>query len=146
MVWPIVRRDSDSPVVLVENPVYHGLLRVFERVGARLVPMPVGDSGLDLAVAEDLIERYRPRLLVVTPDFQNPTGVTLPLSSRRRLLDAASRSGVLVVENGIYSQLRYTGEAIPSLKQLDQSRLLHSHPQLLQGLIPGPTRRLDYGV
>ena len=112
---------SDSPVVLVENPVYHGLLRVFERVGARLVPMPVGDSGLDLAVAENLIERYRPRLLVVTPDFQNPTGVTLPLSSRRRLLDAASRSGVLVVENGIYSQLRYTGEAIPSLKQLDQS-------------------------
>ena len=145
---------TESPTVLVEDPVYHGLLRIFERAGARLISMPVGLSGLDVKAAEELIERHRPRLLVVTPEFQNPTGATLPLSHRRRLLEAASSAGVTVVENGIYSQLRYTGEPLPSLKQLDLSQrcvLLRSYskvsfPGLRVGWVTAPrdiVRRLS---
>lgn len=132
--------------VLVEDPVYHGLLKVFRRAGARLLPVPVRRDGLDVGIAEDLLDRHHPRLAVVTPDFQNPTGCTLSLSARRRLLEAAARNGTIVVENGIYSDLRYAGEPLPSLKELDstgQTILLRSYskvsfPGLRVGWALGP--------
>ncbi len=107
--------------VALEDPSYHGLLRVFSRQNLPIWPVPVTAQGLDLAALEETLVRHRPRLLVVTPSFQNPTGATLPLSSRKRLLKLAESYSVVVVENDIYSQLRYTGEALPSLKQLDGS-------------------------
>jgi len=107
--------------VLCEDPVYHGLLRVFSRSGAHLVPVPVGPVGMDLDVLEGILVRQKARLLVVTPSFQNPTGVTLPLEARKRLVELAAQSGVTLVENDIYSELRYVGEPLPTLKQLDPS-------------------------
>jgi 2-aminoadipate transaminase len=107
--------------VLVEDPVYHGLLRVFSRAGANIIPLPVDENGLDLSALEESIVRARPRLLIVTPSFQNPTGATLSLDRRKRLLDIAQRTGLVIVENDIYSELRYTGKPLPTLKELDHS-------------------------
>ena len=107
--------------VALEDPSYHGLLRVFSRQNLPIWTVPVTAQGLDLAALEETLVRHRPRLLVVTPNFQNPTGATLPLASRKRLLKLTESYGIVVVENDIYSQLRYTGEALPSLKQLDQT-------------------------
>ncbi len=107
--------------VLCEDPVYHGLLRVFSRAGAHLIAVPVRSSGLDLDAVEKILLHQKPRLLVVTPSFQNPTGITMPLEERKRLVELAQRSGVTLVENDIYSELRYIGEPLPTLKQLDAS-------------------------
>src|SRR5581483_4638686 len=70
--------QTNTPVLL-EDPVYHGLLRVFNRSGAHLVPVPVSGAGINLSALENLAAQHRPRLLVLTPDFQNPTGWSLPL-------------------------------------------------------------------
>jgi DNA-binding transcriptional MocR family regulator len=107
--------------VLCEDPVYHGLLRVFSRAGAHIIPAPVGPAGLDLDAVEEVLTRQKPRLLVVTPSFQNPTGATIPLDARKRLVELAQKSGVILVENDIYSELRYLGDELPTLKQLDDS-------------------------
>ncbi len=112
--------SSDSPVLL-EMPVYHGLLRVFGRARANVIPVPVGDGGIDLGVLEALVKQHRPRLLVVTPEFQNPTGSSLNLDARHLIVALAQRSDLIVVENNIYRELRYRGEALPSLKQLDDN-------------------------
>jgi 2-aminoadipate transaminase len=61
----------------------------------------------------------RPRLLVVTPEFQNPTGTTLPIEARRAIVDLARETGTIVIENDIYRDLRYQGDPLPTLKQLD---------------------------
>jgi 2-aminoadipate transaminase len=114
-------RTQENSNILVEDPVYHGLIRVFARAGARIIGVPVDGGGLDLAALEDAIQQQRPRLLVVTPSFQNPTGATLSLERRRRLVEIAQRYGIVLVENDIYSELRYRGEALPTLKQLDES-------------------------
>ena len=58
---------------------------------------------------------------MVTPNFQNPTGATIPLAARRLILAKAREAGVVVVENDIYGELRYEGEPLPSLKQLDEA-------------------------
>ena len=67
------------------------------------------------------MERERPRLIVLTPNFQNPTGTTMPEAARRAVLALARRAGVIVVENDLYGDLRYRGAAIPSLKSLSTS-------------------------
>ncbi len=66
-------------------------------------------------------EQQRPRMLVVTPSYQNPTGATLSLDRRKRIVELAQRYSVVLVENDIYSELRYQGPALPTLKQLDDS-------------------------
>ncbi len=114
----LVRRGE---TVLLEDPVYPGMKKVFERSGARLVGVPVSPHGIDLEALERAIEREHPRLLAVTPNFQNPTGATLALASRQALLRLVQTHGVILVENDIYGALAYEGEAIPSLKQLDET-------------------------
>ena len=107
--------------VVLEDPVYHGLIRVFSRAGANALSIPVDAAGLDPALLEETLQQYRPRLLVVTPSFQNPTGATLPLERRQRIVELAQRYSVVLVENDIYSELRYQGPHLPTLKQLDES-------------------------
>jgi 2-aminoadipate transaminase len=120
--------------VVVEDPVYHGLIRIFARAGAALLPVTVDRDGLDVNALQETLERHHPRLLIVTPSFQNPTGATLSLERRKRIVNLAQRYGVVLVENDIYSELRYRGQALPTLKALDESGntiLLRSYSKVL---------------
>jgi 2-aminoadipate transaminase len=112
---------SERQSVVLEDPVYHGCLRVFSRAGAELIPVPVDHAGIEIDALEETIQRHRPRLLIVTPSFQNPTGATLPLERRKRIVNLAQRFGLVLVENDIYSELRYHGKGLPTLKALDES-------------------------
>jgi 2-aminoadipate transaminase len=115
----VLIRPGDT--VALEDPVYPGLRGLFLAAGARLAGVPVGVNGIEPSTLRTVIERERPRLLVVTPNFQNPTGATMPLSTRQAILQLAGEHGVMLVENDIYGTLRYEGEPVPSLKQLDPS-------------------------
>ncbi|MFZ0590351.1 MAG: PLP-dependent aminotransferase family protein [Bryobacteraceae bacterium] len=107
--------------VVLEDPVYHGLLKVFERVGANIIPAPVGEEGVKPETIEAILSRHKPRAIVLTPSFQNPTGTSIPGSSRRRIVELAQRSGVILIENDIYSELRYEGESVSTFKRLDEA-------------------------
>jgi 2-aminoadipate transaminase len=106
--------------VLVEDPVYPGVKRLFERAGVQLLAAPVGDGGASIERISELLAQ-RPKLLVVTPNFQNPTGISMPLAARQALLEQVAGSGTLIVENDIYGDLRYTGQRLPTLRELDAS-------------------------
>jgi 2-aminoadipate transaminase len=112
-------RPGDA--VLLEDPVYPGMRNVFERSGARLIGVPMSPNGLDLEALERIVDRESPRLLAVTPNFQNPTGATMPLAARKMMLRIAQAAGVIVIENDIYGALAYEGEAIPPVKLLDET-------------------------
>jgi 2-aminoadipate transaminase len=115
------RTVGQGSTVLIEDPVYLGVRSVFERAGARLIGVPVGRDGIDLETLERVIARERPRLLCVTPNFQNPTGATMPMATRKNLLRITQAAGVMVIENDIYSPLAYEGEPIPAIKSLDDT-------------------------
>ncbi|MCC6364526.1 MAG: PLP-dependent aminotransferase family protein [Bryobacterales bacterium] len=119
LIQRVLIRPGDC--VAIEDPVYPGLRGVFAAAGARLAGIPVGAHGMEIAALERVIERERPRLLVVTPNFQNPTGTTLPLFARQAILRLAREAGVILIEHDIYGPLRYEGEPQPPLKQLDGS-------------------------
>ncbi|MBV9611101.1 MAG: PLP-dependent aminotransferase family protein [Acidobacteriaceae bacterium] len=137
---------SEGESVVVEDPEYHGLVRVFSRVGANLIPVAVDASGMDMERLEEAVQRHRPRMLLVTPSFQNPTGSTLSLERRKRIGQLAERWGLVLVESDIYSELRYVGKALPPVKALDETGnaiLLGSYskvsfPGLRVGWVLGP--------
>lgn len=116
LIGRVLLRPGDA--VAVEDPIYPGLKNLLTAMGARLIGIPVGPQGLEIAQVERAL-RERPRFLVATSNFQNPTGATMPLEARRELLDAAHAAGVPLVENDAYGELRYRGEPVPALKQLD---------------------------
>jgi len=149
LIGRVLFRPGDT--VAVEDPVYTGLKNLLAGMGAQLVGIPVGADGVDVAQLERVLERERPRFLVVTPNFQNPTGETLPLAARRALLEAARAAGVPVVENDAYCELRYEGSPLPAIKQLDEhggTVLLRSFskvsfPGLRVGWVVGPRPLID---
>lgn len=115
------RLFGEGPTVMVEDPVYPGLRSVFENAGVRLIGVPVGSEGIDLQFLERVIARERPSLLCVTPNFQNPTGATMPVTARQTLLRITQAAGVIVIENDIYGPLSYDGPPLPAIKQLDNT-------------------------
>jgi len=149
LIGRVLLRPGDT--VAVEDPVYTGLKNLLAGMGAQLVGIPVGPDGMDIAHLERVLVRERPRFLVVTCNFQNPTGATLSLSARRALLAAARAARVPVVENDAYGELRYQGDPLPAIKQLDEQDgtiLLRSFskvsfPGLRVGWVVGPKLLLD---
>jgi 2-aminoadipate transaminase len=107
--------------VIVEDPVYRGLRRVFEIAGATVLPAPVGENGVEPAALEPLIARHKPRAVVLTPSFQNPTGASIPAANRAQIVDLARRTGAILIESDIYAELRYAGQPVPAMKRLDDS-------------------------
>ncbi len=110
--------------VVCENPTYTGLWNIFESPGIRLIGVPVTAEGTDLDFLSAVLEQNKVKLILTSPNFQNPTGQTMPLASRKRLLELAGRFQVPVVEDDIYGALRYRGRALPPLKALDAAGLV----------------------
>lgn len=105
--------------VVIENPTYPGAISLFCQSQYKFISVPVGAQGIDLDALEDVLRRRRPKLIYIVPTFQNPTGVTMDLAARRRLIELAAQYRVPLVEDEIYRDLRYDGAALPSLKALD---------------------------
>jgi GntR family transcriptional regulator/MocR family aminotransferase len=104
--------------VVVEDPTYHGALNALRALRARILPVPVDQDGLDVSALERLLERERPKLLYTMPTFQNPTGATLSLARRRRLVALAAAHGLPILEDDFKGDLRYAGEELPALRGL----------------------------
>jgi 2-aminoadipate transaminase len=104
--------------VLTEQPTYLGAVQAFTAYQAEFVTVPTDDDGLRIDLLEEAL-RVGPKFLYVLPNFQNPSGVTLSLERRRRLVELAHQYGIPIVEDDPYGQLRYEGEHLPSLVKLD---------------------------
>ena len=107
--------------VLVEEPVFPGLKNLFVEAGADLIGIPVHQEGLDLLQLERALAKASAKAIVVTSNFQNPTGTTLSRDARTTVLRLARAAGVPLIENDIYGQLRYEGEPISTIKQMDET-------------------------
>jgi DNA-binding transcriptional MocR family regulator len=91
--------------VVVENPTYLGAIDIFAAQGARLVPVPVGEGGVNVEALRDAIARAKPRLIYLMPTYQNPTGAVLSERDRRRVARLTIDSGVPLVEDNTLADL-----------------------------------------
>ena len=110
--------------VIIGRPCYMGALGAFSSYAAKFVGVELDDGGMRIDSLGEQLEKMRleadlPKFIYIVPDFQNPSGVTMPLERRKALLEMAREYQVLVIEDTPYRQLRYVGEHIPSLFKLD---------------------------
>ncbi|WNI19419.1 PLP-dependent aminotransferase family protein [Actinacidiphila sp. ITFR-21] len=119
-------------VLLVASPCYVGITGAARLLGVTVVPVPEAPGGgLDpeavaAAVREQRAAGRRPRACYLVPDFANPSGASLPVPARRRLLDVAAETGLLLIEDDPYGFFALDGRSRPTLKALDTAhRVIH---------------------
>ncbi len=101
----------------VEDPGYVGARGALVGAGARIIPVPVDEEGLDVAAGDG--KAPDARLACVTPSHQYPSGVTMTLARRLELLRWAERSDAWIVEDDYDSEYRYSGRPLEALQGLD---------------------------
>lgn len=129
--------------VLTEQPSYDRAMITFRRRGARVIGIPLEEDGISVERLEAALEREVPAFVYLVPDFQNPAGATLSLEKRRAVVELAERFGFWVIEDVPYRKLRYRGEDLPLLREIDPTRVitLSSYSKLLS-----PGLRVGYAV
>jgi 2-aminoadipate transaminase len=111
-------------VVICEAPTYPGAVPVFCSYQAETIQVDCDEDGMRVEELEAVLARLdgegrRPKFVYTVPSFQNPAGVTMSLERRRRLVELARQRELLVVEDNPYGLLRFGGEPLPPLYQLD---------------------------
>jgi DNA-binding transcriptional MocR family regulator len=106
--------------VVVEAPSYLGALQILSAAGTRLLGVPLDEEGMRLDVLENILIRYRPKLIYTLPTFQNPSGCTMAPRRRLRLLELAHRHRVPIVEDDPYGEIYYTDQSPSPLLALDR--------------------------
>lgn len=112
--------------VVVGNPTYLGAVQAFNAYQAAYESIPLDDEGMMVDVLKARLKKNRPvpKLIYVVPDFQNPTGRTLPVDRRKMLVELSSQYGIPIVEDDPYSDLRFAGAHLPALQSIDSSGLV----------------------
>ncbi|AGL00093.1 transcriptional regulator with HTH domain and aminotransferase domain [Desulfoscipio gibsoniae DSM 7213] len=106
-------------LVVVEEPTFFPAIQAFKTVGARVIGIPIDDKGMRIDIFEQLLQRYRPKLIYTIPTFQNPSGTEMELDRRKQLVELAYKYRVLIIEDDAYGDLCYEGHALPLLKSMD---------------------------
>ncbi len=110
--------------VYTEQPSYDRAITTFRRRGARVTGIQLEDDGISVERLEAALEREVPAFVYLVPDFQNPAGATLSLEKRQKVVELANRYGFWVIEDIPYRKLRYRGEDLPLLREIDPSRVI----------------------
>jgi DNA-binding transcriptional MocR family regulator len=131
--------------VLVEAPTYDRPLKILAGLGADVVALPLDDAGLDPdALAAALEAGPKSAFLYTIPTFQNPSGRTLSVERRRRVVELAREHDLLVLEDDPYGLVRYEGDPPPTLFDLDGGERVAYSSSFSKTIAPGT--RVGYFV
>ena len=113
---------NEGDVIICEAPTFIGSLNAFRSYNAKLVGIEMEDDGINIEKLEAALIKYqRTAFIYLIPNFQNPTGKTMSLEKRKKVLALAQKYNVYILEDNPYGDLRYLGEDIPSIKSMDKT-------------------------
>ncbi len=135
----LVLRTFTAPgdAVAVPVPTYHHMYGLLRAYGLELVPIAQGEDGIDSDEMARALARPGVRLLYLMPTFHNPTGRTLDGEARRTLAAVVARTRVPVLEDEFQRELRFAGDPLPTLRELDERGLTITVRTFSKGLFPG---------
>ena len=123
----LAQRLAPGKRVLVERPTYDRPLKILRELGADVVGLACDEEGLDPdALEHELATGPAPAFLYLIPTFQNPSGRTLSVERRRRIVELAREHDLFVLEDDPYGLVRFEGEALPSLNELSGGEIAYS--------------------
>lgn len=138
--------------IIVESPSFIGSLNAFRTYECELVGVDVEADGMDISKLEEALKANSDaKLLYTIPTFQNPTGTTMSLEKRKKVLELSSEYDLLIMEDNPYGDLRFRGEDLPTLKSLDtEGRVIYCgsfskilSPGMRLGYVIGPQKLLE---
>ena len=113
---------NEGDVVICENPSFIGSLNAFRSYGVKLVGIEMDEDGMKMEELEAALKANpNTKFIYTIPNFQNPTGKTTTLERRKEMLALAKKYGVYILEDNPYGALRFAGEDVKSIKELDDS-------------------------
>ncbi len=135
---------NEGDKVVVENPSFIGTLNSLRSYRADLVGVEVEADGMNMQMLEEALSKGDIKLIYTIPTFQNPSGTTMSLEKRKKLIELANKYDVVVIEDNPYGDLRFAGESVPTLKSLDTEERVIYVGSFSKILSPG--MRLGYVV
>jgi len=123
--------------VITEEPTYSGALGILSTLRAKIIGIPLEKDGLNMNILEDVLKKYNPKYIYTTPNFQNPTGITMSINKREKLISLAEKYNVPIIEDDVSGDLRFEGEDLPPLKALDRTDQVVYINSLSKELVPG---------
>lgn len=108
--------------VICEEPSFIGGLNCFRSFNAELYGVPVQSDGIDTEKLEETLKAHpNVKLLYTIATFQNPSGITVSLEKRKKILELAEKYDFLIYEDNPYGELRFSGEDVPTFKSMDKN-------------------------
>ncbi|MBQ9624977.1 MAG: PLP-dependent aminotransferase family protein [Clostridia bacterium] len=107
--------------ILVENPTFLGALQTFKLYQPKIKAVETDENGIIIEDLEEKIKQHKPKLLYIIPNFQNPTGITTSLERRKAISEIAQKYNLLIIEDDPYGKLRYEGDAVESIFEINKS-------------------------
>ncbi len=122
----LVGRTFINPgdLVVVEGPTYLAAINAFKYYEPEFISIPMDHDGMRVDILEEKLRELKAqgkkvKFVYTVSTFQNPMGVTMSVERRERLVELAREYDFLIVEDGPYSELRYSGEPVPPIKHFD---------------------------
>ena len=136
---------NEGETVLTEAPSFIGTLNDFRSYRAKLVGIPMDTDGMNMEALEKALQTEKNvKFLYTIPNFQNPSGITMSLEKRKKLYDLAKQYGVMILEDNPYGDLRYAGEALPTIKSFDEEGIVLYAGSFSKVISPG--MRVGYAI
>lgn len=104
--------------IITEYPTYVGAIQAFDFCQIKYAPVAMDHDGMLVDQVEDAIKKYKPKMIYTVSTFQNPTGITMSLERRKALIDIAMKYNIPVVDDNPYSEIRFAGKHVPTLKEV----------------------------
>jgi len=135
----LVARTFVGPgdTVYLEAPSYTGAIDVFAGRGAEMIFVPMDRDGMRIDILTKLCDQRPPKLIYTNPTFQNPSGVTMSMPRRQRLLELARSYRCLIVEDDPFSDLYFRKPPPPSIKSMDSAEHVVYMKSFSKVLAPG---------
>ena len=128
---------TEGSTIVTANPTYLGVLNIARTRHLHVHGIPVDEDGIRVDLLESYLHDHHPNLIYVMPDFQNPTGSTMPLHRRRQLVALAHRHRIPIVEDAVFHEFRFEDEPLPTLKALDEHGMVIHVSAFTKMLFPG---------
>lgn len=136
---------NEGETVLTEAPSFIGTLNDFRSYRAKLGGIPMDTDGMNMEALEKALRTEKNVKFIYTiPNFQNPSGITMSLEKRKKLYDLAKQYGVMILEDNPYGDLRYAGEALPTIKSFDEEGIVLYAGSFSKVISPG--MRVGYAI
>lgn len=126
-----------SDVVFVEEPTYNGALEVFKSRGSKIITIPMLDDGIDIGILKLKLEKIKPKLIYVMPNFQNPSGISYSEYKKKKLIELSEKYDFYILEDDFISDFIFDSKDNRPLKSYDMKNRVIYIKSFSKILMPG---------